>query len=31
VIRQKKPAPFDADEWKDKPNKLSFLEENLEN
>lgn len=26
-ITQKKPAPPDAEEWKDKPNKLDLLEE----
>ena len=26
VITVKKDAPLDADEWKDKPDKLSFLE-----
>ncbi len=26
-ITKKKPAPDDAEEWKDKPNKINFLEE----
>jgi ferredoxin len=26
VINEKKPAPADADEWKDRPGKLSLLE-----
>lgn len=26
-ITKKKPAPEDADEWKDKPNKIDLLEE----
>lgn len=27
IIREKKAAPMDADEWKDVPNKLSLLDE----
>jgi ferredoxin len=26
-ITKKKPAPEDAEEWKDKPNKINLLEE----